>query len=183
MACVSEAIGLALPNSAGAPAPYESRDQYAIASGEAVMNLLEKNIRARDIVTRKSLENAARIVACTGVEAREPVGEAERFGAEVGRVYCFTEISGAEEPTTIFHVWYQDGVERARVELGVRAASWRTWSSKRIPPAWAGDWKVVVEDAEGMALAEVELVVGEATGEPAADTPGDAAGEAEPSGD
>jgi dihydroxy-acid dehydratase len=66
MACVSEAIGLALPNSAGAPAPYESRDHYAIASGEAVMNLLEKNIRARDIVTRKSLENAARIVACTG---------------------------------------------------------------------------------------------------------------------
>ena len=66
MACVSEAIGLALPNSAGAPAPYESRDHYAVASGEAVMNLLAKNIRARDVVTRKSLENAARVVACTG---------------------------------------------------------------------------------------------------------------------
>jgi len=66
MACVSEAIGLALPNSAGAPAPYESRDHYSIASGEAVMKLLEMNIRARDIVTRKSLENAARVVACTG---------------------------------------------------------------------------------------------------------------------
>ncbi|MEM6566210.1 MAG: dihydroxy-acid dehydratase [Pseudomonadota bacterium] len=66
MACVSEAIGLALPNSAGAPAPYESRDAYAEASGAAVMNLIEKNIRARDIVTRQSLENAARIVACTG---------------------------------------------------------------------------------------------------------------------
>jgi dihydroxy-acid dehydratase len=66
MACVSEAIGLALPNSSGAPAPYESRDQYGVASGEAVMMLLEKNIRARDIVTLKSLENAARIVACTG---------------------------------------------------------------------------------------------------------------------
>jgi len=66
MACVSEAIGLALMNSSGAPAPYESRDAYGTASGEAVMNLLEKNIRARDIVTRKSLENAARIVACTG---------------------------------------------------------------------------------------------------------------------
>jgi len=66
MACVSEAIGLALPNSSGAPAPYESRDQYAEASGEAVMNLIEKNIRARDIVTRKALENAARVVACTG---------------------------------------------------------------------------------------------------------------------
>ncbi|WP_224824076.1 dihydroxy-acid dehydratase [Cognatishimia sp. MH4019] len=66
MACVSEAIGLALPNSSGAPAPYESRDQYSVASGEAVMNLIAKNIRARDIVTRQSLENAARIVACTG---------------------------------------------------------------------------------------------------------------------
>ena len=66
MACVSEAIGLALMNSSGAPAPYESRDQYATASGEAVMVLLEKQIRARDVVTRKSLENAARVVACTG---------------------------------------------------------------------------------------------------------------------
>ena len=66
MACVSEAIGLALPNSAGAPAPYESRDQYAEASGQAVMKLLALKLRPRDIVTRKSLENAARIVAATG---------------------------------------------------------------------------------------------------------------------
>ncbi|MDP6388658.1 MAG: dihydroxy-acid dehydratase [Alphaproteobacteria bacterium] len=66
MACVSEAIGLALPASSGAPAPYESRDAYAEASGQAVMNLLEKNIRPRDIVTRKALENAARIVAASG---------------------------------------------------------------------------------------------------------------------
>jgi len=66
MACVSEAIGLALLNSSGAPAPYESRDHYGRASGEAVLTLIEKNIRARDVVTRKSLENAARIVACTG---------------------------------------------------------------------------------------------------------------------
>ena len=66
MACVSEAIGLALLNSSGAPAPYESRDAYGTASGVAVMRLLEKNIRARDVVTRKSLENAARVVACTG---------------------------------------------------------------------------------------------------------------------
>lgn len=66
MACVSEAIGLALPGSSGAPAPYESRDEYAFESGKAVMNLIEKNIKPRDIVTRKSLENAAAIVAATG---------------------------------------------------------------------------------------------------------------------
>ncbi len=67
MACVSEAIGLALPNSAGAPAPYESRDEYAAASGEAVVQLIKNGgPRPRDIVTRKSLENAAAIVAATG---------------------------------------------------------------------------------------------------------------------
>ena len=66
MACVSEAIGLALPYSAGTPAPYEQRDKYAYQSGKTVMNLLKKNIRPRDIVTRKSLENAATVVAATG---------------------------------------------------------------------------------------------------------------------
>ena len=66
MACVSEAIGLALPGSAGTPAVYETRDKFAVSSGEAVMNLLEKNIRPRDIVTKKSLENAAVVVAASG---------------------------------------------------------------------------------------------------------------------
>jgi dihydroxy-acid dehydratase len=66
MACVSEAIGLALPGSAGAPAPYESRDEYAAASGRAVMQLLAQGIRPRDIVTREALENAAVVVAATG---------------------------------------------------------------------------------------------------------------------
>ena len=66
MACVSEAIGLALPGSAGTPAVYETRDKFAVSSGEAVMNLLEKNIRPRDIVTIKSLENAAVVVAASG---------------------------------------------------------------------------------------------------------------------
>jgi len=66
MACVSEAIGLALPGSAGAPAPYDSRDAYAEASGHAVMELLRQNIRPRDIVTRKAIENAATVVAAAG---------------------------------------------------------------------------------------------------------------------
>ena len=66
MACVSEAMGLALPYSAGTPAPFNRRDKYAYHSGKAVMNLLAKNIRPRDIVTKKSLENAATIVAATG---------------------------------------------------------------------------------------------------------------------
>jgi dihydroxy-acid dehydratase len=66
MACVSEAIGLALPLSSALPAPYLDRDQYAVASGEAVMRLIAQNIRPRDICTRKAFENAAVVVAATG---------------------------------------------------------------------------------------------------------------------
>ena len=66
MATVSEAIGLALPGSAGAPAPYEERDRFAVESGRAVMVLLEHRLRPRDIVTMRSLENAAVVVGATG---------------------------------------------------------------------------------------------------------------------
>ncbi len=66
MATVAEAIGLALPYSCGAPAPYEMRDRFNFASGEKVMELIARNIRPRDIVTRKALENAAAVVAASG---------------------------------------------------------------------------------------------------------------------
>ena len=66
MATVSEAMGLALPGSAGSPAPYQDRDRWAVESGRAVMALLESGLRPRDIVTLKALENAAVVVAATG---------------------------------------------------------------------------------------------------------------------
>ncbi len=66
MATVSEAIGLALPYSAGAPAPYEIRDKFCMTAGEQVMELIKLGIRPRDIVTRKALENAAAVVSASG---------------------------------------------------------------------------------------------------------------------
>tara|TARA_B110000116_G_scaffold272200_1_gene295751 strand:- start:27 stop:1778 length:1752 start_codon:yes stop_codon:yes gene_type:complete len=74
MACISEAIGLALTHSAMPPAVegYNSnnisniRINYGENAGKAVMNLIEKNIRPRDIVTIESLRNAAVVVAATG---------------------------------------------------------------------------------------------------------------------
>ncbi len=66
MACVSEALGLALPGSAGTPAPYDSRDRFCEEAGEQIMKLIKSQIRPRDIVTRKALENAAIVVAATG---------------------------------------------------------------------------------------------------------------------
>ena len=66
MACVSETIGLALPGSAMTPAPFESRDKYAYESGKVVMELIEKNLKPRDIVTKQSLINAAIVVSASG---------------------------------------------------------------------------------------------------------------------
>jgi Dihydroxyacid dehydratase/phosphogluconate dehydratase len=66
MATVAEAIGLALPYSSGAPAPYEIRDRFCMTAGEMVMELVARQIRPRDIVTREALENAATVVAASG---------------------------------------------------------------------------------------------------------------------
>jgi dihydroxy-acid dehydratase len=66
MACVAEAIGLALPYSSGPPAEILSRDDFALKAGETVMNLLSNNLRPRSLCTRKAFENAAMVVAATG---------------------------------------------------------------------------------------------------------------------
>ena len=66
MACVAEAIGLSIPASSSTPAPYESRDEFAYLSGKTVMDLINKQLKPRDIVNKDSLVNAARIVACSG---------------------------------------------------------------------------------------------------------------------
>jgi len=66
MATVSEAIGLALPYSAGAPAPYEIRDKFCMVAGEKIMELVARNLRPRDIVTKKAMENAAAVISATG---------------------------------------------------------------------------------------------------------------------
>src|SRR2546422_3534368 len=66
MAMVSEAVGLALPYSSGAPAPYELRDAFCATAGEKIVELIKTGLRPRDIVTRKALENAAAVFAATG---------------------------------------------------------------------------------------------------------------------
>ncbi len=66
MASVGEAIGMSLPGSASPPAVDRRRDDDAFASGKAVMNLLARNIRARDIMTKEAFENAIAVVMALG---------------------------------------------------------------------------------------------------------------------
>jgi hypothetical protein len=86
------------------------------------------------------------------VEAREPMGVAEGFPADVGRLFFFTQVSGATAGEGIRHVWIYDGREVATVDLPVEAPTWRTWSSKRVLPHFRGDWTVEVRDGAGRVL-------------------------------
>jgi dihydroxy-acid dehydratase len=66
MAAIGEAIGMALPGSASAPAVDRRRDDLAYESGRAVMNLLAKDLRPRQIMTREAFENAIAITMALG---------------------------------------------------------------------------------------------------------------------
>ena len=96
---------------------------------------------------------------CKDVVDHEPVDSGNSFTASVGKLYCFTKITGAESPTHVTHVWLYDGTERARVELAVNSASWRTFSSKIIQEHELGAWRVDVLDAEGNVLKTLDFEV------------------------
>ncbi|PWN06279.1 DUF2914 domain-containing protein [Rhodohalobacter mucosus] len=96
----------------------------------------------------------------TAVENRQIVNADSAFSADVGQVFCFTRITGAESETSVTHIWYLDGVEMATVELPVRGTDWRTWSSKTIFSDWTGEWSVDVLDAEGNMLMSKSFTVG-----------------------
>ena len=102
----------------------------------------------------------SRAVVATGIEDREPVGEATAFPADVGTVYFYTVFEGDFGEQRLEHVWLRDGEEVARVPLTARGPRWRTWSAKTIPSEWAGSWTVRVVDANDAELASVEFSVG-----------------------
>ena len=95
----------------------------------------------------------------TGVENRQPVGVDTSFADTVGKVYCYTHIVGADEPTSVSHVWFYNDEEMATVELNVRSNNWRTWSSKSILKSWTGKWRVDVVTAAGELLESKEFTI------------------------
>ena len=105
-----------------------------------------------------SLEVAVAAI-CQDVVDREPVDAGVSFSASVGTLYCFTKITGAQEPTKVTHVWYFGATERARVELDITSSSWRTWSSKIIQAHEIGSWRVDVINAAGTVLKELQFEI------------------------
>ncbi len=91
----------------------------------------------------------------TAIEDQMPVDKIDSYRADFGKLYCYTRIVGAQGDTEVTHVWYYQDNELARVTLPVRSADWRTYSSKRFLPQWAGQWKVVVLDADENEIATI----------------------------
>lgn len=108
----------------------------------------------------ESAVEVTRAVVATGVEDREPVGEATTFPAEVGTVYFYTVFEGDFPESGFEHVWLRDGEEIARVPVRAAGPRWRTWTSKTIPADWTGAWTVRVVDGDGTELASVDFTVG-----------------------
>jgi len=102
------------------------------------------------------VENA---VICTSVEDRQPVGVGSVFNADIGRLYCFTKLTSQTDTAEISHVWFLGDTQMAKIDLPIRAKTWRTWSSKRILLDWVGDWRVEIQDSEGNVLYEIFFVI------------------------
>jgi hypothetical protein len=97
------------------------------------------------------------MVFCAGVRDRAPVGVSDAFPSDIYTVYCYTEIVGARDSTSIVHTWYHDEVRMASVELSVESARWRTWSSKKMARGWKGLWRVEVSSADGAVIEAKEF--------------------------
>lgn len=99
----------------------------------------------------------AEAVVTTAVSDHGPVDSVQTYSAGVKRLYCFTHVTGAQGETSITHVWYRGKTEMARMELPVRGADWRTWSTKSFLPGWTGKWRVEVLDSRGKLLTTVSF--------------------------
>ena len=95
---------------------------------------------------------------CTGVENRQPTGVGTVFSDDLGKLYCFTKIGGAEGAAYVYHVWYFGDKEIAKVKLPVKSPSWRTWSSKTLNMGLGnGRVEVVTESGDILGKAEFEI--------------------------
>lgn len=106
--------------------------------------------------------NKVQVVAaaiCKDVVEREAVDVGTQFSNSVSRLYCFTKTVSSEIPTEIVHVWSYGDVERARVSLAVKAATWRTYSSKAIQSHEIGPWRVDVLDSSGNLLETINFEI------------------------
>lgn len=121
--------------------------------------LINSTIAQDEETTKAEGFRIGRIAICNSIVEREPVGISENFNADIGRIFCFTEVINAKIDTFITHEWYYKDELKATVKLKVSGTRWRTWSSKGIDKNWTGKWRVEVKDAEGNPLASATFEI------------------------
>mgnify|MGYP000409604186 CR=1 FL=1 len=98
-------------------------------------------------------------VITTAIVDREPVDKVQAFPVASGKLYCFTRVVGAEEPTVVYHVWFRGDRLMSRVELAVNSNNWRTWSAKKFTGDQSGAWRVEIQDAAGNVMQQVDFLL------------------------
>lgn len=121
--------------------------KYLLVAGFVLMSILS--------ASRVAALEVAEVVLTTAVVEREPVDQVEAFPRQGGRLYCFSRIAGASEPTTVYHLWYRGEQLMSRVVLPVNSPDWRTWSVKRLHEDEPGEWRVEIQDAAGNFLQQI----------------------------
>jgi hypothetical protein len=135
---------------------------FAIGQGPAPSAAQAREDEAPEEEARTDEAEGIRIAAmavCEDVQERVPVGESETFSREVGHLYCFTAIQGADPPTEIFHRWYVGDRLINEIPIDVKGERWRCWSRKTILPRWKGACRVDVVTEEGDVLGTREFTL------------------------
>jgi Protein of unknown function (DUF2914) len=102
---------------------------------------------------------AENIAICTSVENRQPKGTDSVFAADAGQLYCYTKLVSETDMSKVSHVWFYQDKQMSKIDLTMKAKTWRTWSSKTILPDWKGDWRVEVQDAEGTVISRISFKI------------------------
>ena len=92
-----------------------------------------------------------------------PVGGADSFSPDVEMLYLWSRISGAQDSTSVHHVWSYEGEEKLNFELPVKSPSWRCWTFKTILPEWTGQWEAKIIGPDGTVMATIPFTVTEPT--------------------
>lgn len=115
--------------------------------------------QAQESTTTAPAITVAEAVIATSVVDRQAADNVTSVAADVGKVYCWTRLTGAEGEVQVQHVWYHGDNEMARVSLRISGSNWRTWSSKNITPDRAGAWRVDIVGPAGNVLDSVSFTV------------------------
>ena len=134
------------------------KTMFSFSGGIVVLISLCLLIPAAGAQESNKLEVVAAAIS-KNVVAREAMDVGNRFSNSTPRLYCFTKVVGANQPTEVVHVWRYSDVERARISLAVKAASWRTYSSKAIQAHEIGPWRVDVLDTSGNLLETINFEI------------------------